>query len=743
MFRVVGDMNNEEESELTRVNLLHSYGILDTPRESRFDDLTSMIAELLKIPFAKIGFFDQERIWYKSTYGFNAQEGAIAGSIAQLVMENPHDVTLIPDVENEPRLIHSTARELHLDIHSAAAVPILSADKYVIGMLCVFDTTVRDFTVDEIRALKRLSRQITELMDAQREANELQQDLREQRAILRIKATSDRIARTLIGSVNTRENLHTVMEKFIQGIINEFGWWGGQAWLEEDGLLKPSKWVFSVAAPPSLNVLNKVSVPPIELTTNIYNEILNYETSTPEVQDVSELQWHPNLARLESAGARSVICLDVSGPSTIAMRIFFILPTERSYTSNARSVFEELKNLLPQVVRRARSAEELSYRATHDELTGLLNRRGLEELFPLGAGELLGKSSRSILFIDIDKFKAVNDEHGHAVGDEYLIEISKRLVDSSRPVDSIARIGGDEFIIIAQGLDDLEVIQNVTSRLLENLNQPFITIDKIEFQPRVSIGVARWNSNELLNTAISHADTRMYAAKSLGGQQASIDISGPVTDQHEVSQIPELRGISIHHIASLDTQETRAFFVLVDPPVYFAPRVMQATAAYIHEVIEQRFGQSAVDLPVIVEMKGFKRSDRSNLDAFFDSLLNVHHFTNLSYAFDTRLGTLDAATFARELKNKGLVNIALSNFGKGSNEIALIQDLTPSYLLVSLDLLEVGGKDNGVILRLISAISKSSGTPIVIPVHFNKDYLHILSNNDECMVMQDTYLGKE
>ena len=98
------------DDEQMRLQALYSYGILDTPREARFDDLTTTTADLLGVPYAKIGFFDANRIWYKSTFGFNAEEGALAGSIAELVLENPHQVTYISNLQTDPRVKISTAR---------------------------------------------------------------------------------------------------------------------------------------------------------------------------------------------------------------------------------------------------------------------------------------------------------------------------------------------------------------------------------------------------------------------------------------------------------------------------------------------------------------------------------------------------------------------------------------------------------------------------------------------------------
>lgn len=735
---------NDSDNEKNRLQILYSYRILDSAREARFDDLTSTIADLLNVPYAKIGFIDAERVWYKSSYGLNALQGAIEGTIAKIVLENPHEVTVIKDFPQDSRITTSNALAEDPHIRSAACVPILNVDGYVLGMLCVFDTKVREFSGDEISAMSRAARQIVELMDSRREADDLQETLRAQQEELRIKSTSDRIARSLVNSVQTKENLHAVINKFIQSTINEFGWWGGQAWFEEENELQATDWVLLTSAPVSFSVLNKM---PAETIAHIKNEDLGldkYTASHAVPCESKDLAWHPSIKKLEHAGAREFIQIDVTGPAHLALRILFILPTSRSFSRNAKKVLENVNTLLPQVVSRARGAEELAYRATHDSLTGLLNRRGLEETFPQNLSHLSTKMDRTVFFFDLDKFKEVNDQFGHAVGDEYLIEIAKRLTETSRPVDSIARIGGDEFVIVAQGFDSEEALNTAAQRFLDNLSKPFTTLQKINLKPRVSVGIAQWKSHEGLAAAISHADSRMYEAKSKGGQQAAIDYpSTAYRAENSTTVVSELLSLSIQEIKSLHDDSTTGFFVSLTPPVYFAPRVMQETAVHICEVIKGGFGEAAKGMPVLVQSLGFKRSDRSNIEAFFDALHSLCGVSVISFCFDTRAGNLDSSNFARELVANGLVKVALGNFGAGNNEINLLQDLKPTHLLISEQLLSDSEGKNEVSIRLLTAISKEVNTPLILFKKAHSHYMGILSEHKNTMLIQDKDLRKD
>lgn len=734
---------HESDYEQDRLQVLRSYQILDSGRESRFDDLTLTTAELLDVPYAKIGFIDEHRVWYKSSYGLHAVEGAIEGSVAKIVLENPREITVVKNLATDPRVKNSNALDQDPNIKSAACVPIINTEGYTLGMLCVFDTKEREFTGEEIAALTRVARQVVELMDGRREAEALQETLRIQQEELRLKSIADRIARSLVNTVQTKESLHLVMNKFIQSVINEFGWWGGQAWYEEDQDLIATNWILLTSAPRSLLSLNNQAAASIPNSTNDELGLSMYSASDAALREIKDLQWHPSVKKLNDAGAREFVLIDITGPAKLAMRLIFILPNARAFSNNSKKVLGTLQGMLPQVVRRARGAEELAYRATHDPLTGLLNRRGVEELFPVNSQLTPSQIDHVVFFFDLDKFKDINDQFGHAVGDEFLIEISKRLIESSRPVDAIARIGGDEFLIIAQGFDSEEALKTAANRFLDNLSRPFTTVDKINLHPRVSLGVSQWKKYELLSAAISHADSRMYDAKSKGGQQAIIDFpSISVGTESSATLVSDLPGMEIHEIVNADSKATSGFFITVTPPIYFAPRIMQDAAQHISTIVTSVSGEKGRELSLIIETPGFKRSDRTNLEALFDALISLHNFTDISYCFDTRLGNLDSSNFARELFAGGLVKVSLSNLGKGNSEINLIQALAPSHLVVSKQLLFDTLGENQVSIHLLAAISKAVTTPLVVFQSTHETYLPIFSQADSFMIIQDKDLGK-
>jgi diguanylate cyclase (GGDEF)-like protein/PAS domain S-box-containing protein len=161
--------------------------------------------------------------------------------------------------------------------------------------------------------------------------------------------------------------------------------------------------------------------------------------------------------------------------------------------------------------------QRLRHLAHHDPLTGLPNRM----LFQDRLQQALIKAQRSgdrvaLLFLDLDRFKAINDTLGHAIGDRMLEAVAQRLKDCVRQEDTVARLGGDEFTIHMEGLEQPEMAAKVANKVLERLAHP-LWLGGHELHVAASIGISLYpdNGNDM-ETLIKHADTAMYLAKERG-----------------------------------------------------------------------------------------------------------------------------------------------------------------------------------------------------------------------------------
>lgn len=177
----------------------------------------------------------------------------------------------------------------------------------------------------------------------------------------------------------------------------------------------------------------------------------------------------------------------------------------------------ELRARVRSAVRILQLQEALAQQAHHDVLTGLPNRRLLEDRLQ----QVMHHANRhaesvGFFYIDLDRFKIVNDRLGHALGDQLLRQVAGRLKSSIRDCDTLARVGGDEFVLIANSLKVREEASLIANRLLATLEQPFL-VGGHEFQITASIGVSVYpDDGAEMDVLQESADAAMYESKRQG-----------------------------------------------------------------------------------------------------------------------------------------------------------------------------------------------------------------------------------
>ncbi|MGH8488019.1 MAG: putative bifunctional diguanylate cyclase/phosphodiesterase [Gammaproteobacteria bacterium] len=180
--------------------------------------------------------------------------------------------------------------------------------------------------------------------------------------------------------------------------------------------------------------------------------------------------------------------------------------------------------VLRQRVRRllgaARAERQVHHQARHDALTGLPNRLFLDERFRQMLAEARRYGHRlALVFMDLDRFKLVNDTLGHGIGDRLLQDFAARLVGTARETDTVARLGGDEFLILANRIACREDTALIAQRVLQMLRQPPV-IDGHVLNVTPSVGIAVYpEDGETLGELIQRADMAMYGAKNQGGNR--------------------------------------------------------------------------------------------------------------------------------------------------------------------------------------------------------------------------------
>ncbi len=187
-----------------------------------------------------------------------------------------------------------------------------------------------------------------------------------------------------------------------------------------------------------------------------------------------------------------------------------------------RGVAYQMAGSVTDITERKLHDEELAFMAQHDPLTGLPNRLLLAEKLGEALHQATARQERvALLFIDLDRFKDINDSLGHRLGDRLLQDVAGRLRGALGPSDTLVRQGGDEFIVLLTGISDGATAETRARDFLERLNQPFVT-DGNQLHVGASIGLSLYPDDAAdAEQLLRDADTAMYVAKRQGGGQVA------------------------------------------------------------------------------------------------------------------------------------------------------------------------------------------------------------------------------
>ena len=347
--------------------------------------------------------------------------------------------------------------------------------------------------------------------------------------------------------------------------------------------------------------------------------------------------------------------------------------------------------------------QEIQHRAFHDSLTGLANRA----LFLNRVEHALAVRERSeaplaVLYLDLDDFKTVNDSLGHDVGDELLVEVSKRLKGSVRPSDTVARLGGDEFALLLEHTEQ-EGASLVSERILTALQEP-VSLQSRDVFPHASIGVSVTEGPTNPDDLLRNADIAMYAAKRQGKNNYrafhKTMLSSVVTRlelKAEIKRAIENREFVLHYqpLVDLKTGAVDKVEALIRwnhpdrgmvPPAEFIPlaeetgQIVPLVAWVIQEATQQaKTLQRSSGRPISVHVNLSARQLESNIvDQVRDALVRSElEPRNLVLEItETTLMSQEENIMSRveELRALG-VRIAIDDFGTGYSSLGYLKQL--------------------------------------------------------------------
>lgn len=390
---------------------------------------------------------------------------------------------------------------------------------------------------------------------------------------------------------------------------------------------------------------------------------------------------------------------------------------------------------------------ELEFLATHDVLTGLPNRSLLRDRLAqaLMRGQRTGERV-AVAYIDLDGFKSVNDEHGHAVGDELLRQIAGRMQKAMRGMDTLARLGGDEFVAVLVDLPTESAVVPMLERLLEMVAEP-IHWDTADLTITASVGVSFGQGEESVDadTLLRQADLAMYQAKVSGKNRyvffdARLDRVVRLQHQLESRFVRALeRGELLLHYqpqVNLRTAEVVGMEALVRwqhpekgllMPGEFLPHLERAEVHValgewvLREALQQREAWASQGLvcKVNVNISGLHLQQPRFIDQLDAILREYPHMDRsllvLELLESSAIGRLDdAAEVIRACRALG-VGVALDDFGTGFSSLAYLKELPADVLKIDRSFVRDMLHDEGdrAILKGILLLGHAFGRTVV------------------------------
>ncbi len=394
---------------------------------------------------------------------------------------------------------------------------------------------------------------------------------------------------------------------------------------------------------------------------------------------------------------------------------------------------------------RKRAEEIISFQAYHDQLTRLPNRILFRDRLELAIAQAQRKSgSLAVMFVDIDRFKLVNDTYGHASGDTLLRGIASRLSSSLRRGDTLARLGGDEFTILLPDIADAEDAEVIARKILWALEEPF-QLDHGEFRATASVGIALYpQDGDSAESLTQHADLAMYQVKRCG--KNSFRFFAPELNAHHQERIEienDLRTaldrnqFELYYQPQISLSRQRVVGVeallrwnhpdkgMIGPDAFISIAEEVGMIGDISRwVLETACQQLAAwralgfnDLKMSLNLAP-QDFDRGNIVAIVTDCIEHHQIpaSHLELEITESMmmqDTVGVAAKVKELRQAGF-GVAIDDFGTGYSALAYLQKLPVSVLKIDRSFVrDLDGLTTNPIISAITGIAKGFGMQII------------------------------
>ncbi|MDQ7060433.1 MAG: EAL domain-containing protein [Sulfurimonas sp.] len=418
--------------------------------------------------------------------------------------------------------------------------------------------------------------------------------------------------------------------------------------------------------------------------------------------------------------------------------------------------------------------KKVQHTATHDALTGLPNRKfALEYLAFMVANVKRKKNKGAVLFLDLDKFKIINDSYGHKAGDRVLVEIARRLKDLLRDEDLIARLGGDEFILVLNQYETLNGIDTLCNKIIDTISQPIEDGDK-SYKVGISIGIATF-PNDSLNAVelLQFADTAMFNTKD-NGRNGFTYYSKEMTEkslqiarvESELTDAISSNQLVLHYQPQVNIQNSKVIGVealvrwnhpkdgLVMPND-FIPIAEESTLILdlgywvTYEACKtfKNWKDNGSDLEYIAVNMSTKQlqcpSCIKNIQTILDVLDFDPEWLEIEITETTLIANLESTISNIEVFKEMGIKFSIDDFGTGYSSLSYLKSLQISTLKIDREFIKdmLEDKDDRTIVQAIILMGHTLGYTIVAEGAETKAEVELLKTFD-CDIVQGYYYAK-
>lgn len=493
-------------SSSQRLEVIDRYDLRDPSWSLVFKDIAQLAAQLLDLPHGAVNIMGSDSVWSAGTNDGIPILKPAEFSMCPYVIEGGAPL-LVADAKEDSRFTDIPS-VIAGDVRNYCGVPLFSPEGGPVGSVCAWGSRVREPSQKDLEGLWALSRQASSLLELRYLSRKLDREKRNQQ-----------LSSQILSDIVAGKTLKEVLNALALSIEEQIGEVGAHCsiLLVEDGRL------YHCVAPTL----------PSSFTEAIDGLAIGSSVGScgrAAANGIASVTFDIALDPDWQAFREAALALDLRSCSSLPIFDTYqnVIATFALYYATPRQpkpehwvILEEWAALVGLSILRSNEQAKLRQSASSDPLTGLANRTTLLSQIQAAISRPEDTQDVAVLLCDLDGFKLLNDSLGHANGDNFLIQLARRLTDALQDEARIGRLGGDEFVAVIEGPLSLEKANRIAENILDLIRVPTLIAGR-SVTLTGSIGIAIGDLRSTPEDLLGRADAAMYVAKATGRNRASV-----------------------------------------------------------------------------------------------------------------------------------------------------------------------------------------------------------------------------